>query len=513
MADFKDIGISNWLIKSLQAIGINEPSNIQRKAIPAIFSLKSDGKTRKDIFACSRTGSGKTLAFVLPILEMLVRDPRPYFALILAPTRELAYQINEMIKVLTGASKNGGAFVIKSLLVIGGGKYGDGLNPEEAQGLWFGKPNIVVATPGRFLDQVTNKNQLEFCGSMKTFSFEILVMDEADQLISSSFFEQVGKILDWLDANDTKYLDGGTPFRQKKRQTLVFSATLTSSLEQLKEIVTKKDPQNQPVIINLLPSIDRIKEELSTNPYLDQRYILCPEAVKYAYLVECLLDLKFKQLIIFCGTKKEARLVHRTLMNLGFAGKDFKYDPVLLNSGMQQHLRFAALDRFKAMKSRILVTTDLANRGLDIPQVDLVINVTCPKAAITYVHRVGRTCRMPDMEEEAESRDPRNVSSDVVGRDGFKGKAVTLISQYDIKLIQSIEQFIGLKLEKEDQLDEDNITSILKQVVVALKEAEISIENEDRSTDSKKSRSNKKSVKTTGKFTSKKKVKKNKKQT
>ena len=510
MATFKDLGISQWLINSLKATGINEPSNIQRRALPAIFSLKSDGRTRKDVFACSRTGSGKTLAFVLPILEMLVRDPRPYFALILAPTRELAYQINEMIKVLTGAAKNGGAFVIKSLLVIGGGKYGDGLNPEEAQGLWFGKPNIVVATPGRFLDQVTNKNQLEFCGSMRTFSFDMLVMDEADQLISPSFCEQITGILDWLDANDVKYLDGGTPFRQKKRQTLVFSATLTSALEELKEIVTKKDPENQPVIINLLPSIERIKRELSTNPYLDQRYILCPEAVKYAYLVECLLDLKFKQLIIFCGTRKEARLIHRTILNLGFGGKDFAFDPVLLNSGMQQHLRFAALDRFKAMKSRILVTTDLANRGLDIPQVDLVINVSCPKAAITYVHRVGRTCRIPDMEEEKEEEEEEEQkeeqkeeeqkkdgegngstksgyvsSKNSVGRDGFKGKAITLITQYDIKLIQSIEQFIGLKLEKEDQLDEDNITSILKQVVVALKEAEISLETEDRSTDSK----------------------------
>lgn len=469
MKTFKEIGLSNWLIRSLSAMGIQDPSLIQQEAVPAILSLKSDGKTRRDVFACSRTGSGKTLAYVLPILELLVADPRPYFALILAPTRELAYQINEMIKVLTGASKSGSVFMVKSLLVIGGGAYGDGEHPDEAQGLWFGKPNIVVATPGRLLDQLENRNHLEQCGQMRSLRFDMMVLDEADQLISSSFCDQLKGILNWVDGNDEKYALAST----RKRQTLVFSATLTSALEQLKEVISRKDPTNQPLIINLLPTIERLKQELATNPYLDQRYVLCPEAVKMAYLVECLLDLTFKQLIIFCATKKEAKLIHKILITLGFGGPEFCFDPVLLSSDMKQNLRFAALDKFKSMKSRILVTTDLANRGLDIPQVDLVINYNCPKVSITYVHRVGRTCRTPDFVAEADTEETKNVISAK-----FKGKSITFISQYDINLVQNIESFIGVKLEKEDKIDEDNVVSILKKVSLATKEAEISLEYE-----------------------------------
>lgn len=514
MAAFSELGISQWLVSGLKALNINEPTAIQKKSIPEIFSLKSDGRTRQDVFACSHTGSGKTLAYVLPVLEMLVRDPRPYFALILAPTRELAYQINDMIKILSASASSGGAMQVKSLLVIGGGQYGDGVIREESRGLWFGKPNIVVATPGRLLDHLTNRNQIEFCGSLRTFSFDIMVMDEADQLISDSFAHQVKGILDWLDANEIKHLNGETPFRQKKRQTLVFTATLTQALEQLSLVIAKRDPTNRPAVINLLPSMDRLTTELRTNPQLDQRYLLCPENVKHAYLVECLMDLSFRQLIIFCPSKRQARLIHRMLLNLGFSGKGFSFNPVLLNSDMRQSLRFASLDMFKALKSRILVTTDLANRGLDIPQVDLVINFSCPRQPIAYVHRVGRTCRMPDFDDDdsgpsscpstgsalttqgpdstdhvphihkrspalKQEQDPKGGVSRRKRAVASKGKSVTFVSQFDIELIQKIEQFIGIKLEKEDGLDEDNVANILTQVGLAVKEAQLSLEFEE----------------------------------
>lgn len=491
VSSWKKIGISQWLIRNLSALNISEPSKVQAKAIPAIFSLKEDGRTRKDVFACSRTGSGKTLAYVLPILEILVRDPRPYFALIVAPTRELAYQINDMINMLTG-SRSTGSFVIKSLLVIGGGKYGDGEMKEEARGLWFGKPNIVVCTPGRFLDQLENRNQVDLCGSLKTLSFDILVLDEADQLISANFAHQIKGILNWLDANEIKHHKGMTISRQKKRQTLVFSATLTEALEELQKVVTKRDPSNQPVVINLLPKMDKIMKNLRTNPDLDQRYVLCPENVKLVYLIECLLDLSFRQAIVFCSSKDEARLIHRILLNLGFSGRDFKMNPVLLNSKMKQSLRFAALDMFKSLKSRILVTTDLANRGLDIPQVDLVINYNVPRLPITYVHRVGRTCRDPDFDEkeETEEEEPStsNQESKTKKKKKYKGKSVTMLTQYDINLIQAIEEFIGIKLEKEDGIDEENVASIMKRVGMAVKEAELAIEFEDEEKNSKRPR-------------------------
>jgi superfamily II DNA/RNA helicase len=517
MSEFAKLGISQWLITGLKALNISEPTAVQRRAIPQIFSVKSDGTTRRDVFACSHTGSGKTLAYVLPILELLVRDPRPYYALILAPTRELAYQINEMIKILAGTASSGGAMLVKSLLVIGGGQYGDGVVREEGRGLWFGKPNIVVATPGRLLDHLTNRNQIQFCGSLRTLSFDVLVLDEADHLISDSFSQQVTGILEWLDTNEMQHLNGETPFKQKKRQTLVFTATLTEALQQLSDVIAKRDPTNRPTVINLLPTPDRLTAELRTNPHLDQRYLLCPFNVKHAYLVECLMDLTFRQLIIFCKSKREARLVHRMLLNLGFSGKEFCFNPVLLNSDMKQSIRFASLDLFKALKSRILVTTDLANRGLDIPQVDLVINFSCPRQPINYVHRVGRTCRMPDFGEEehvshetsrlrphaeqgpdSESDGSKTLPADSEKRSppdqnqGYgnkvnrskrhsrpiRGKSVTMVSQYDILLIRKIEEFIGIKLQKEDGLDEDNVVSILTQVGLAVKEAQLSLEFE-----------------------------------
>lgn len=492
MDDFKQLGISNWLCKALKSLGITSASNIQREAIPVILSSK-----RPNVFACSRTGSGKTLAFVLPIIETLVREPRPYYSLILSPTRELANQIYEMIKALTVNT-----FSVKTLLIIGG------QNQEEEQGLWFGKPNIVVATPGRLLDYFTNRNFLDICGQISMIRFDMLILDEADQLISPGFCHQLKGILKFFDdiaENET------TTTTKHRRQTLLFSATLTHALEKLQEIITKKDNDIKPVIINLLPAIDDVKTELATNSSLDQRYLLCPEAIKVVYLVECILDIKFKQLIIFCQTKKEANLIHKVLLSLGFDGPEFNLNPVLLNSNLKQNLRFAALETFRSLKSKILVTTDIANRGLDLPQVDLVINFNCPKSPITYIHRVGRTCRKPDFRyeqpnieqtddddddyNEDDTDDEQNRKRKLYGKKNpnaikprakkiskcqssiYLGKSITLITQYDLELFKSIESYIGIKMESQE-VDEKNVTQIIKQTAIAIKEAQIRIDQE-----------------------------------
>lgn len=490
MDDFKQLGLSNWLCKALKSLGIVSPSNIQREAIPVILSPE-----RPNVFACSRTGSGKTMAFVLPIIEKLVRDPRPYYSLILSPTRELANQIYEMIKALTVNT-----FSVKSLLIIGG------QTQEEAQGLWFGKPNIVVATPGRLLDHLKNRNFLDVCGRISMIKFEMLIIDEADQLISPGFCNQLKEILNYFDqiAEKTKH----------RRQTLLFSATLTHALEKLQEIIMKNNNETKPVIINLLPTIDEVKIELATNTTLDQRYLLCPQAIKVVYLVECILDLKFKQLIIFCQTKKEANLIHKVLLSLGFDGPEFNLNPVLLNANLKQSLRFAALDTFRSLKSKILVTTDLANRGLDLPQVDLVINFNCPKSPIVYIHRVGRTCRKPDFRYEQPTTNTDILDNDNDDNDNnlddketnmkivkyfktnpnalkrkpklssctnnvYLGKSITLITQYDIELFKAIESFIGIKMDAQE-LDEKNVTNIIKQTAIAIKEAEIRLEKEEQ---------------------------------
>ncbi|KAH7645387.1 dead box atp-dependent rna helicase-like protein 2 [Dermatophagoides farinae] len=434
MDDFKQLGISNWLCKALKSLGITSASNIQREAIPVILSSK-----RPNVFACSRTGSGKTLAFVLPIIETLVREPRPYYSLILSPTRELANQIYEMIKALTVNT-----FSVKTLLIIGG------QNQEEEQGLWFGKPNIVVATPGRLLDYFTNP----------------------DQLISPGFCHQLKGILKFFDdiaENETT--------TKHRRQTLLFSATLTHALEKLQEIITKKDNDIKPVIINLLPAIDDVKTELATNSSLDQRYLLCPEAIKVVYLVECILDIKFKQLIIFCQTKKEANLIHKVLLSLGFDGPEFNLNPVLLNSNLKQNLRFAALETFRSLKSKILVTTDIANRGLDLPQVDLVINFNCPKSPIIYIHRVGRTCRKPDFryEQQPNIEQTDDDDDDDYNEDDTDDEQNRKRKLYE--LFKSIESYIGIKMESQE-VDEKNVTQIIKQTAIAIKEAQIRIDQE-----------------------------------
>ncbi|CAG2161214.1 unnamed protein product [Oppiella nova] len=457
---FSSLGLSNWLLKALKTLGIQNPSRIQCETIPLILSSR-----RLDVFGCSRTGSGKTLAFLLPIIELLVRDPRPYFALILSPTRELAHQINQMIVALTASTH-----AVKSLLVIGGEDH------EEAQGLWFGKPNVVVATPGRLVDHFYNRNFLDVCGHKASLRFDCLVLDEADQLISSGFAQQIKDILTFLDD-----MSANTNHR---RQTLLFSATLTTALEELQKLIAKKASGEQPVVVNLLPTIDDVKRELATNEDLDQRYVLCPESVKFVYLIECILDLSFRQLIIFCATKKEAKLIHKVLISLGLDRSDFNLNPVILNADMKQNLRFAALEKFRSLKSKILVTTDLANRGLDLPQVDLIINYNCPKSATVYVHRVGRTCRKPDFKtlpkvpqisetpvEEADDgtdgtdgpksnkkfkRDSSNhlkpKKSQTVLSSKYLGKSITFVTQYDIELLKSIENFIETKMKAEVKL-------------------------------------------------------------
>lgn len=492
MAEFKTIGLDNWLCKRLEVLGINNPSNIQREAIPVILSEK-----RQNIFACSRTGSGKTLAFVLPIIQKMVRDPIPYYACILTPTRELAKQIYEMIQLLTVNS-----FAVKSMLIIGGQSqersndkgHGSSLN---CQDLWTGRPNIVIATPGRLLDHLTQRNFLDITGSALVLKFHTIVLDEADQLISfGNFARQLKEILQFLDGQGNG-----------QRQTLLFSATLNSALEQLQNFVAKSE--EKPVIINLLPTVDEIKVELATNSNLDQRYLLCPEATKVAYLVECILDLPFKQLIVFCATKKEANLIHKVLLSLGLDGPEFKLNPVLLNADMKQSLRFAAIDTFSSLRSKILVTTNLANRGLDLPTVDLVINFSCPKSAVVYVHRVGRTCRKPDFRFEESRRanqegdtsflDDEDTLSKKIKRyrennpralrpkekkeeaspnqRQYLGKSITMITQYDIELFKSIESYIGVQMSQQ-LVDEKGVTGIIKQVAIAIKEAEIRIEKE-----------------------------------
>lgn len=540
---YSESPLNSWLKRHLASVNIERPSPIQSQLIKAIMT-NSGKRIRRNIFGCSPTGTGKTLSYVLPILHFLSQDIRPYYALILAPTRELAFQIYEIIQVLSGSNaKDTSSTMIKTLLMIGGGKTGLQTNTTEVQGFWNGKPNIVVATPGRMVEQLTKQNFLEHTGHKSALRFDFLVLDEADLLISPTFGNQLKEILDAIDEHGSK----------TNRQTLVLSATLTSALEQLQKMFTNdQDEFLKPATINLLPTVEEMKLDISGNPNLDQRYVICPEGMKSAYLVQALSDISFKQTIIFCSSSRQAMILHKLMINLGFDEDEVRCHPVLLIGNKDQKQRLKSLEKFKSLKSRIMIATGgLAGRGLDLPQVDLVIQYNCPTNPVDYIHRVGRTCRKIDFaridqieriranvkslqmrkrkepeqpgeagddqkdakeqsnndhqvdevdvnpetdcdkqvdndEPEIRHREKKAKLSKAVTR--FYGKSVLFITQYDIELLKNIEKFVNVRLEEEDELDADNITNILKPVAIALKDAELSIIEEQTAANEKRKR-------------------------
>jgi len=359
---------------------------------------------------CAKTGSGKTAAFVLPVLQKLSEDPYGIFCLVLTPTRELAYQIAEQFRVL------GKPLGLKDVIIVGG-------MDMIAQALDLSKkPHVVVATPGRLADHIRSSNTF----SMSNLKF--LIMDEADRLLEqgcTDFSADLEVILSKVPA---------------RRQTLLFSATLTDTLEELKTIAMNK------------PFFYESKSEVRTVEELDQRYILTPEKVKDAYLVHLVQTFQDQHddwsIMIFTNTCKNCQLLTMML-------REFKFPTISLHSMMKQRERFANLAKFKSNVFKILIATDVASRGLDIPTVQVVINHNTPGLPKTYIHRVGRTARA-----------------------GRNGMAITLVTQYDIHLVNAIEEQIQTKL-KAHPVEEKEVLKILTQVNVTKRKCEIRLESSD----------------------------------
>lgn len=329
----------------------------------------------RDCIGAAKTGSGKTLAFALPIIQKLCEDPYGIFALILTPTRELAFQIADQFAVI------GRIMNLRHSVIVGG-------MDMVAQGLELSKkPHIVVATPGRLADH------LESCNTFSLAKIKFLVLDEADRLLGGHFDEQIKTIFKALP---------------KERQNLFFSATITDTLEKLK-LVTGKD-----VFFYEAPA------EVATVEELEQNYVLCPKDVKDAYLVETIRTYRTNNengnILIFTDTCKNCQVLSMLLNEVGF-------ETVALHAMMKQQQRLAALSKFKSNTTKILLATDVASRGLDIPTVQLVINHSIPKVPKEYIHRVGRTARA-----------------------GRSGRAISLVTPYDVKLLQAIEEQINTKL-------------------------------------------------------------------
>ena len=361
--DFQSFNLHPRITESIKAKGFTTPTPIQEKSIPQALA-------QKDILGIAQTGTGKTAAFVLPILQRLMKGPRSKLrALIVAPTRELAIQINEVVQSL------GGRTGLKSVLLFGG----VGIHPQIKK-LKSGV-EIAVVCPGRFLDHIKRK-------TVNLSSIEILVLDEADQMFDMGFLPDIRKIVARLP---------------KKRQTLLFSATMPDDIRKLaNEILSKPET----IEIGRIAPPQTIDHALYPVAYQQ----------KTNFLLAMLKQIEVESVLVFTRTKHRAKRLAIKLEKSGYAATS-------LQGNLSQNRRQAAMQGFKKGKYTILVATDIAARGIDIASISHVINYDIPTTAETYTHRIGRT-----------------------GRASRSGEAYTLVSGEDNKMVKAIEKLLGKRL-------------------------------------------------------------------
>ena len=364
---FKTFGLSDPLVQGILATGYTAPTEIQSQAIPAAIG-------GSDIIGCAQTGTGKTAAFVLPILDRLSHEragrKRTVRSLILTPTRELAVQIERSILGY-------GRFTdLKPLAVYGG----VGINNQI--GALAGGVDIVVATPGRLIDHI-ERNTIELRG------VEVLVLDEADRMLDMGF------------VNDVRRIVGGLP---KKRQTLLFSATISPEVQTL-----AADMLKSPKVIQ----IGRPRNPIDT---ITQHIYSVEKALKMDLLLHMIEDWRMFSVLVFSRTKYGTDRINRRLKRAGVVA-------VSIHSGRTQNQRQRALDGFRSGTYQVMVATDVAARGIDVEGISHVINYDVPTHAEDYVHRIGRT-----------------------GRAAATGDAITFVSSEEEKYLREVGKFIGRKL-------------------------------------------------------------------
>ena len=378
---FKALGVLDTLCEAIDSLGWLKPTGIQAASIPE--ALKG-----RDIVGLAETGSGKTGAFAIPVLQALLQNPQRLFCVVLAPTRELAFQINEVFEAL------GASISLHSVCIVGG------IDMITQSIALAKKPHVIVATPGRLVDHLQNTKGF----SLRSLKF--LIMDEADRMLSLDFEEHINTILSLIP---------------RERRTFLFSATMTSKVAKLQKASL----------------VDPVKVEVSTKfqtpKQLIQQYLFIPAKWKDCYLAYLLDEFKGQSTIIFVGTCNNALRITLLLRNLGFQA-------VCLHGQLSQPKRLGALNKFKAGVRNILVATDVASRGLDIPDVDLVLNVDIPNNGKDYIHRVGRTARA-----------------------GKAGRSVAFVTQYDVEAYQRLEALLQQKLPAYDA-PEETVLVLLERV-------------------------------------------------
>lgn len=388
------------LCEACDKIGFKRPTTIQEQSIPSALE-------GRDIIGLAQTGSGKTAAFALPILHRLMEDPQPYYAVVLAPTRELAIQIAEQFEGL------GSVIGVKCAVVVGGVDM-------MAQAITLSrKPHIIVATPGRLVDHLENTKGFSLS------KLKYLVLDEADRLLDLDFGTEIDKLLKVIP---------------RERNTFLFSATMTTKVAKL-----QRASLTDPVKVE-------VSSKYATVSTLIQNYLFIPAKLKDTYLTYLLNDLSGATAIVFVSTCANAQRLALMLRNLGFPA-------IPIHGQLTQAHRLGALNKFKAGERNILIATDVASRGLDIPAVDVVVNFDVPSHSKDYIHRVGRTARA-----------------------GRSGKSITLVSQYDIEMYQRIEELIGKKLDLYPNVSEEAIAILQERVQEAQRHAILQMKEIEKKT-------------------------------
>ncbi|MDO9413599.1 MAG: DEAD/DEAH box helicase [Pseudolabrys sp.] len=366
---FSHLGLSDKVLGAIDAAGYKTPTPIQEQAIPHVLA-------RRDVLGIAQTGTGKTAAFVLPMLTMLekgrarARMPR---TLILEPTRELAAQVEEQF------DKYGKNHKLNVALIIGGVSFGD-QDTKLVRGV-----DVLIATPGRLLDH-SERGRLLLSG------VELLIIDEADRMLDMGFIpdiERIGKLV---------------PFT---RQTLFFTATMPPEIQRIADNFLH-NPVRVEVSKPATAAATITQGQVSVGREGHEKRDTLRRLIRNAD--------NFKNAIIFCNRKREVALLHKSLVSHGF-------NAVALHGDLDQSARTAALEAFRSGNAKLLIASDVAARGLDIPAVSHVFNFDVPHHPDDYVHRIGRT-----------------------GRAGLTGTAISLVAPIDAKSVQAIEKLMNMTI-------------------------------------------------------------------
>ncbi|MGB3305774.1 MAG: DEAD/DEAH box helicase [Thermomicrobiales bacterium] len=382
---FADLGLSELLLESIAEVGYVAPSPIQERTIPALLS-------GNDVIAQAQTGSGKTAAFGLPIIESIDRKVRGIQALVLCPTRELAIQVSDALEGL-GKHKR-----VETLAIYGGQAY-----ERQFRGLQRGV-QIVVGTPGRVMDHMRR-------GTLNLENLKFFILDEADEMLDMGFVDDIEWILQQVP---------------EERQTALFSATMPPRIAELsRKYMT--DAQHISV-----------RGKQMTVAEIRQTYYEIPRGRKVDALARILEAETPSSAIIFCRTKHGCDELGEGLMSRGFGVET-------LHGDLSQAQRDRVMKRFRAGQAQILIATDVAARGLDIPDVSHVVNYDLPETAETYVHRIGRT-----------------------GRYGKTGEAISMVAPREIRWLRQLERITRARVEPRRLPTADDVNNRRREVLKSL---------------------------------------------